>query len=80
MANTTAPNFNIKDKIGEITAKLQKDPALMATFQKEPIKAVEKLLGVDLPDEIIQQLINGVKAKLAGDKVGDALGALKKLF
>ena len=42
--------------------------------------ALEELLGVDLPDEQIEQLIDGIKAKLALDNLGDALGALGGLF
>ena len=38
------------------------------------------MLGVDLPDDLIEKVIDGVKAKLTLDNAKDALGALKKLF
>jgi len=60
--------------------KIKEDPALLAEFQKEPIKAIEKVLGIDLPDEKLQPLVAGVKAKLASGEIGDALDGLKKLF
>jgi len=41
---------------------------------------VEKVLGVDLPDEVIEKVIAGVKAKIAADGAQDLLGGLKKLF
>ena len=41
---------------------------------------MESVLGVDLPDDQIEKLVDGVKAKLNLDKAGDALGGLKKLF
>ena len=44
------------------------------------MKALENVLGVDLPDEIIDQVVQGVKAKLTADKASDALGKLKDLF
>ena len=71
---------NIKEKIEEIVEKLTKDEALRAQFQKDPVKAVEKLLGVDLPDEVIEKVVTGVKAKVSLDDLSGAMGALKKLF
>lgn len=71
---------NIKEKIEEIVEKLTKDEALRAQFQKDPVKAVEKLLGVDLPDDIVDQVVKGVKGKMTADKLGGAVDALKKLF
>ena len=71
---------NIKEKIEEIVEKLTEDEALRAQFQKDPVKAVEKLLGVDLPDDIVDQVVKGVKGKMTADKLGGAVDALKKLF
>ena len=72
--------IDIKAKIEEIAKKIASDKELQEMFQKEPTKAVEKLLGVDLPDDLIEKIVAGVKAKLTADKVSGALGALKKLF
>ena len=68
--------FDLKGKIEEIANKIKTDKELQAQFKTEPIKAVESLLGVDLPDD----MVSGVKAKLTADKAGDMLGGLKKLF
>ena len=46
--------MDIKAKIEEIVKKLQSDKTLLASFQSEPIKTVEKLLDIDLPDEMIE--------------------------
>jgi hypothetical protein len=72
--------MDIKAKIEEIVEKIQSDKNLLANFQKEPIPTVEKLIGVDLPDDLIMNVVDGVKAKLAVDSVGDLLGGIKKLF
>ena len=72
--------MDIKEKISELVEKISKDETLQEQFKKDPVKAVVKLLGVDLPDDVIEKIVDGVKAKLTADKVGDALGALKKLF
>ena len=68
--------MDIKAKIEEIVKKLQSDKALQDAFRKDPVKALESLLGVDLPDDQINALINGVKAKLDLDKLSGALGKL----
>lgn len=60
--------------------KISKDKGLQEQFKREPVKALENVLGVDLPDEIIDQVVQGVKAKLTADKASDALGKLKDLF
>ncbi|MDY3986114.1 hypothetical protein [Dysosmobacter sp.] len=72
--------MDIKEQIEKIAEKLQKDKALQAQFQKDPVKAVEKLLGVDLPDDVIEKVVAGVKAKLSPNDLSSAVDALKKLF
>jgi hypothetical protein len=72
--------FDIKAKIEELVEKIKKNPALLKKFNTEPVKVVEELVGIDLPDELIEKLVDGVKAKITIDNVGDALGALSGLF
>lgn len=72
--------FDIKEKIEEIVEKIQKNPALLKKFNTEPVKVVEELVGIDLPDELIEKIVDGVKAKVTMDKVGDALEMLGGLF
>lgn len=73
-------SIDVKAKIEELVSKLQKDPALLQSFQKDPVKTLERLSGVNLPDDQLQPLVTGIKAKLAASDLGDALGGLKKLF
>lgn len=65
--------MDIKAKIDELVSKIKGDDGLAKRFAKEPIKTLEDLLGVDLPDEQVKALIDGIKAKLNmnGDKNGD---------
>ena len=70
----------IKEKIEQVVKKLTADKNLMAKFDKNPVKVIEELLGVDLPDDIVKKVVDGVKAKIKLDKVGDALGSLGGLF
>lgn len=73
-------NFDVKTKVEEAVKKLQEDPALLGSFQKDPIKVIEKLFDVDLPDEQLQPVIAGIKAKLAASDLGGKLEGLKNLF
>ena len=70
----------IKEKIEEITEKIKNSDNLMAKFKAEPVKTLEELLGVDLPDEIIEKIVDGVKAKISLDKASDLLSGLGGLF
>ena len=72
--------FDIKEKIEELVEKIQKNPALLKRFNTEPVKVVEELVGIDLPDEMIEKVVDGVKAKITLDKAGDVLDALGGLF
>ena len=72
--------MDVKAKIEEIAGKLMGDEELKKQFQEDPVKTAEKLLGVDLPDDVMNKIVEGVKGKLAGDNVLDAVGKLKKLF
>ena len=70
----------IKELIEKAIDKLQEDDNLMENFKKDPIKVVEKLLKVDLPDDKIEAIVNGIKAKIQIDDVADVLGKLGGLF
>ena len=71
---------DIKAEITRMAESVLKDEKLREQFGREPVKAVEKVLGVDLPDEIVEQIITGVKAKITAEQASGALNALKKLF
>lgn len=72
--------MDIKKMIEELVEKIQKDPDILRKFNEEPVVCLEKLLGVDLPDDQMEKLIDGIKAKITMDKVGDVLGGLGSLF
>lgn len=72
--------MDIRAKIDEIVNKVKSDPDIASKFQKDPIKTVEGILGVDLPDDVIKQVVEGVKAKINVDDIKGKLGALGGLF
>lgn len=75
---------DIKEMIEKVVERVTKEDDLKELFEKEPIKAIEKVLGVDLPDEKLEAIVDAVKAKISIDKlssVADSVGGLfKKLF
>jgi len=68
--------MNIKEKIEELVEKIKGDNDLASKFQKDPVSAIEDLLGVDLPNEQLESIIEGVKAKITLDNIGGKLGGL----
>ena len=72
--------MDIKEKIEQTVKKLMDNPALLKKFDKEPVQVIEELIGVDLPDDLVEKLIDGIKARITAEKVGDALEGLGKLF
>ena len=72
--------MDIKSKIEEIVSKVKSDKGFASKFKEDPVGAIKSILGVDLPDDKIKQIVDGVKAKLSADKAGGIFGAAKKLF
>ena len=68
--------MDIAKIITEAVDKLLKDDKLLESFKKDPVKTLEKQLGLDLPDEQINAVIKGIQAKLGADDVIDAAGKL----
>ena len=68
--------MDIKEKINEVVKDLLSDKDLMEKFNKNPASVIEKYVGMDLPDDLVNQLVEGIKAKIKIDKIGGALGGL----
>ena len=75
--------MNPKKMIENLIEEIKKDGKLGEQFEKDPVKVIENVIGKDLPDDIVEKIIDGVKAKISMEKVGDALdmldGALGKV-
>ena len=72
--------MDIKATVEDLIKKLKLDSALMDLFKKNPLQAVEKTLGVKLPDDQMKAVVDGVKAKLSLDKADGALDQVKGIF
>lgn len=72
--------MDIKAKVEELVSQIQKNPALLTQFKENPVPVIEKLVGMDLPDDQIMKLAELVKAKIDLDKAGNLLKGLGGLF
>lgn len=70
----------ILEKVNMVVDKLKSDDKLRAQFKDEPVKVLEQILGIDLPDDVIEKVVTAVKANLTADDIGDLMGAAMKLF
>lgn len=68
--------MDIKGKITEIVNKLKSDKDLMNKFNTNPGGVVKELTGMDLPEDQVNSVVSGIKAKLSMDK----LGGIGKMF
>ena len=73
--------MDIQKIIGDVVAKLTGNPELIKSFLANPVEMLEKTLGIDLPDDQINQVIEGVKGKIDLSKIdlGEATGLLGKI-
>ena len=72
--------MDIAAKISEIVEKIKSTPTLLADFTKDPVKAIEGILGTDLPDEQINAIIDGVKEKISLENLGGIGDTVKSVL
>ncbi len=72
--------MDIKKTIEGIVDKLKNDSELQKQFLSDPTGALEKLTGIDLPNDQIDAVVAGVKAKLTADNIGGIAKGLGGLF
>ena len=72
--------MDIQKMIVKAVKLLSENEDLLKAFNKNPAKTLEKVLGVDLPDDQVNAIVAGVKAKLGLDDVLEIAGKLKGLF
>ena len=72
--------MDIQKIIAEAVKALTENEELLRELNKNPGKTLEKKLGIDLPDEQINAVVAGIKAKLGLDDVMDAASKLMGLL
>ena len=73
--------MDIQKIIADVVAKLTSNPDLIKSFLSNPVQLLEKTFGIDLPDEQINKVIEGVRSQIDLSKIDlkDAVGLLGKL-
>lgn len=64
---------NIRDIAKRIKAIMKDDDQFEARFDRNPAKAIEEVLGIDLPDEKVNKIVTLVRTKLDSDRIEDLL-------
>ena len=72
--------FDIKKTIEELVNKIKNDKDFGEKFKQNPTGTVESMIGVDLPDDQINAVVEGVKAKVSLDSVSGIAEKLGGLF
>jgi len=72
--------MDVKEIIEKIVPMLSKDKNLLKDFEANPAKTIEAIIKKDLPDDMVNMVVKGVKAALTGDKAGGILDSVKKMF
>ncbi|MHC1786798.1 MAG: hypothetical protein AB9880_07040 [Christensenellales bacterium] len=78
--------MDIQAMVQKVVDAVKKDKALLTKFLADPIKTVESVLGVNLPDEQIKAVVKGVKDKVGGlggeaeKAAGGILEKIKRFF
>ena len=77
--------MDIQKIISDVVAKLTGNPELIKQFLSNPVQLLEKTFGIDLPDDQINQVIEGVKSKIDLGNIdlkqaSGLIGKLKGLF
>lgn len=72
--------MDIKKNVEEVVNELKKDPKMLEKFSKDPVPVVEKLVGMDLPDDQVNKVVDLVKAKVNLDKASSLLGGLSGML
>lgn len=70
---------NLKEQIEAVVSKVKADPNFATKFKAEPVKALEDVMGIDLPDDKINGIIDAVEAKINLSN-GGIMNAIKGLF
>ena len=72
--------MDIKATVESLIGKITGDGALKEKFQKDPLGTAKGLIGDNVPEETLRQVVDGVQAKLKLDNADGLLGKVKGIF
>jgi hypothetical protein len=65
--------MDIMEKLEDLVEKIKEDKSIAAKFKKDPIDTVQDLLGIKLPEEQLEKLVDAIKSKIKLDNLDDVL-------
>ena len=72
--------MDLQKVIKQVLDALNNNDALVKEFLTDPAKVLESKLGIDLPNEQVNAVVEGVKAKLNLGSAASVLNAVQGLF
>ena len=70
----------VLDKVEDVVRDLKNDDDLREKFKKNPVKVLEDMTGLDLPDEKVKKVVKLIEAKIDDADVDDKLADLADKF
>ena len=72
--------MDVKKMIETLIDEIQKDGKIGTEFKNDPAKVIERIIGKDLPDDVVDKVVDGVRAKVNLDKAADAIDKLDDML
>ncbi len=72
--------MDLQKVIKQVLELLNNNESLVKEFLADPAKVLESKLGIDLPNEQVNAVVEGVKTKLKLDEAASVLNAVQGLF
>ncbi len=69
---------DVKAMVDKVVNKAKSDPEFMEKLKTNPEKAIESVIGVDIPDGMVDKVMAAVKTKGAAGAVGNILEKIIK--
>ena len=63
--------IDVQQVISDVMAKAQENPEVLTQLATNPVGVIEQLTGIDLPDEQVNAVVDGIKAKAATGIFGE---------
>ena len=72
--------MDIKKIIEELIKKVSEDKDLLKKLDDDAAAVIEELLGIDLPNDQVNNIIDAVKAKVTMENIADAIDKIGDFF
>ncbi len=69
---------DIKQMVDEVVNKAKSNPNFMEDLKKNPEKAIESVIGIDIPDGMVDKVMDAIKAKGAADAISGLMSKIGK--